>query len=147
MTSIPMFNNRGFSLIEIMVVVVIMGILAGAVTISVIPKISEAKVQEARIQINTFKQATKLYRLSNDTYPTTEQGLQALVQSTEIEPIPKRFPKEGFLGEDFIPLDPWGNEYIYVEQGEINPGSIDLISLGADGQESGEGDNEDVYND
>lgn len=135
-------NNRGFTLIEIMVVVVILGVLAAMVAPKILSRPDQAKVTVARSDIETVAQAIELYRLDNGTYPTMDQGLMALVQKPTIAPIPKNWNPEGYLKK--IPVDPWGNPYFYLQPG--NHGKYDLYSLGADGKEGGEGTDADIGN-
>ncbi|MCD6309520.1 MAG: type II secretion system major pseudopilin GspG [Candidatus Eremiobacteraeota bacterium] len=123
-------GQRGFTFIEIMVVVVILGILAGLVIPRLIGRAEEARVTKAAVQIREIINALELYRLDNSIYPSTEQGLKALVEEPTTEPEPKKWKQY----MDRIPDDPWGNDYIYICPG--NHGPFDLYSLGADGEES-----------
>jgi general secretion pathway protein G len=133
---------RGFTLIEIMVVVVILGILAALVAPNVIRRIDDAQIAKARQDIRAYETALNLFRLDNFKYPTTDQGLQALVQQPGDTTI-RNWKPGGYI--DGLRKDPWGNEYLY-----LNPGSkgkeYDLYTLGADGQEGGEGINADIGN-
>ncbi|MEQ1582298.1 MAG: type II secretion system major pseudopilin GspG [Steroidobacteraceae bacterium] len=133
---------RGFTLIEIMVVVVILGILAALVAPNVIRRIDDAQIAKARQDIRAYETALNLFRLDNFKYPTTDQGLQALVQQPGDTTI-RNWKPGGYI--DGLRKDPWGNDYLY-----LNPGSkgkeYDLYTLGADGQEGGEGINADVGN-
>ncbi len=133
---------RGFTLIEIMVVVVILGILAALVAPNVIRRIDDAQIAKAKQDIRAYETALNLFRLDNFKYPTTDQGLQSLVQQPG-DPSIRNWKPGGYI--DGLRKDPWGNEYHYV-----NPGSkgkeYDLYTLGADGQEGGEGLNGDVGN-
>ena len=129
-------------MIEVMVVVVILGLLAAIIVPKVMSRPDEARVVAAKAEISAITQALKLYRLDNTVYPSTEQGLQALVQRPTTQPIPANWKQGGYL--DRVPKDPWGREYQY-----LNPGvraEIDVYSLGADGQAGGEGNNADVFN-
>jgi len=132
---------RGFTLIEVMVVVVILGLLAAIIVPKVMSRPDEARVVAARADIAAINQALKLYRLDNTFYPSTEQGLQALVQRPTTQPAPANWKQGGYL--DRVPKDPWGREYIYLNPG-VN-GEIDIFSFGADGQPGGEGTNADIY--
>ncbi len=134
--------QQGFTLIEVMVVVVILGILAALVVPKIMSRPDEARVTKAQQDIRALEAALKLYKLDNYTYPTTDQGLEALVMRPTSEPLPKKWKGGGYL--DRLPLDPWQNEYLYLSPG-IN-GELDLFSLGADGQEGGEGVNADLGN-
>ncbi len=131
---------RGFTLIEIMVVVVIMGILAALVVPNLISRTGESKVAAARVDISTVMQALKLYKLDNQRYPTTEQGLQALVTKPSAGPAANGWKNGGYL--DKLPKDPWGNPYQYLSPGI--KGEVDVFSLGADGQPGGTGDDADI---
>jgi general secretion pathway protein G len=131
----------GFTLIEVMVVVVILGVLAAIVVPKIMSRPDDARAVAARADISAITQALKLYRLDNSVYPTTEQGLVAMVAAPTTPPVPANWKRGGYL--DRVPKDPWGREYRY-----LNPGTrseIDVFSLGADGQPGGEGANADLY--
>jgi general secretion pathway protein G len=131
--------NRGFTLIEVMVVVVILGILAAVVIPRVIDRPDEARVTKARQDILTLESALNLYKLDNHVYPTTDEGLEALVK----KPGSARNWKEGgYIAR--LPKDPWGEDYRYLAPGQHGP--IDLYSLGADRQQGGDGINADIGN-
>jgi general secretion pathway protein G len=136
-------DNRGFTLIELMVVVVILGILAGLIIPKIMGKPEEAKKLKARMQIEQLEQALKLYYLDNGEYPTTEQGLNALVEKPATEPVPKRWKEGGYLEKKKIPADPWDNPFVYVSPG-VHDKDFDLVSYGADGEEGGEGKYADI---
>jgi general secretion pathway protein G len=129
---------RGFTLIELMVVVVILGILAGLIIPKIMGKPEEAKRLKARMQIEQLEQALKLYYLDNGEYPTTEQGLNSLVEKPATEPVPKRWKEGGYLEKKKIPLDPWDNPFVYISPG-VHDKDFDLVSYGADREEGGEG--------
>ena len=131
-------DARGFTLIELMVVVVILGILAGLIIPKIMGKPEEAKRLKARMQIEQLEQSLKLYYLDNGEYPTTEQGLNALVEKPATEPVPKRWKEGGYLEKKKIPLDPWDNPFVYISPG-VHDKDFDLVSYGADGEEGGEG--------
>ena len=131
---------RGFTLIEIMVVVVIMGILAALVVPKLIGRVGESKVTTTKISIATVMQQLKLYRLDNQRYPTTEQGLRALVEKPTTGPAANGWKAGGYV--DKMPKDAWGNDYQYLSPGV--KGEVDIISLGADGQPGGSGDDADI---
>jgi len=143
-THTPAFSSktRGFTLIEIMVVVVILSILAAFAVPKIMSRPDEARVTKAKQDIRTIESALKLYRLDNFRYPTTDQGLEALVNKPTTAPEPKNWKKEGYL--DRMPLDPWGIPYQYLSPGE--KGEFDLYTLGADGQPEGEETNADIGN-
>ncbi len=132
-------HQHGFTLIEIMVVVVIIGILAAIIGPNIFGKDEQARVTAAKTNLQGIRSALDLYKLDNFRYPTTDQGLEALVkQPTEA----KNWPQGGYLRSAEVPKDPWGNAYVYVSPGVDMP--YDLKSLGADGQEGGEGNNADI---
>ncbi len=133
----------GFTLIELMVVIVILGILAGLVLPRFMGRTEEAKKTKARLQIENLEGALKLYKLDTGTYPTTEQGLEALVQKPSTGAVPKNWREGGYLEKAKVPEDPWGRPYVYMSPG-IKNRDFDLKSLGADGEESGEGENADI---
>ncbi|MDQ6619943.1 MAG: type II secretion system major pseudopilin GspG [Pseudomonadota bacterium] len=132
--------RRGFTLIEIMVVIVILGILAALVVPRVLERPDEARAVAARNDIAAMMQALKLYRLDNQRYPTTEQGLQSLVSRPTIEPLPRNWKPNGYV--ERLPSDPWGHPYQYLNPGLH--GEIDVFSLGADGQPGGTGADQDI---
>jgi general secretion pathway protein G len=136
-------KEKGFTLIELMVVIAILGILAGLVLPRFMGRTEEARRTKARIQIENLEGALKLYKLDSGIYPTTEQGLDALVQKPTTGAIPKNWRDGGYLEKGKVPLDPWGNPYVYLSPGAKNK-DYDLKSLGADGEEGGEGDNQDI---
>ncbi len=130
----------GFTLIEILVVIVIIGILATLVVPKLMTRPDEARVVAAKQDIQTILQALKIYRLDNGRYPTTEQGLQALVKKPTTDPVPKNWKEEGYVEKP--PRDPWGTAYQYLQPGAH--GEIDVFSLGADGIPGGEGIDADI---
>lgn len=133
---------RGFTLIEVLVVVFILAILAAIVGPKVLGRTDDAKIAEAKLQIKNLETALKLYKLDNGFYPTTEQGLEALVNKPTIEPMPKKYKDEGYLEKRKVPKDPWGNPFIYVSPG--SHGDFDIVSYGADGKQGGEGKDADI---
>ncbi|HDQ41535.1 MAG TPA: type II secretion system protein GspG [Desulfonatronum sp.] len=133
-----MNHQRGFSLIELMIVVVILGLLATLLVPRIMDRPEEARVAKAMMDIRTLESALRLYRLDNGTYPTTEQGLAALVRRPESGPAPRNYRSGGYLEGDALPRDPWGNEYLYRSPGEQER-EYEIISLGADGKEGGDG--------
>ena len=136
------WNNRGFTLIELMVVIVILGILAGLIIPRIMGRPEEARRMKGRIQIESIETALKLYRLDNGEYPSTEQGLEALVESPTVGQLPKAWRKGGYLEKGKVPKDPWGNDYIYLCPGLHD--DFDLMSYGADGEPGGEDNNADI---
>lgn len=134
-------GQRGFTLIEIMVVVAIIAILGAAVVPRIMSKPDEARKVRAKADLGTIANALELYKLDNFAYPSTDQGLQALVEKPSGDPEPANWQDGGYL-QGGVPEDPWGREYIYVSPGES--GDFDLISLAADGVEGGEGSGEDI---
>lgn len=133
-------GSRGFTLIELMVVVVIIGLLAAVVVPRVVGRGEEAKIAAAKLQIKEIEAALDLYRLDNGFYPTTEQGLRALVERPTTEPIPRNWREGGYMKK--VPVDPWGNPFVYRCPGDH--GEYDLLSMGADGREGGEGSGKDI---
>jgi general secretion pathway protein G len=129
-----------------MIVVVIMGILAAFVVPRIVGRPDEARVAKAKIEISSIEQALELYNLDNGIYPSTEQGLLALVQPPQSGEIPPNWKEGGYLMKKRLPADPWGNPYVYVAPGIQNPDSFDLSSLGKDGKEGGEGPAADITN-
>lgn len=128
---------RGFTLIEIMVVITILGILAALIVPRVVGRTDDARITAAKTDISAILQALKVYRLDNSRYPTTEQGLRALLEKPTIEPIPNNWKSGGYLERSSVPKDPWGKEYQYLSPGLR--GEIDVFSFGRDGQSGGEG--------
>ena len=135
-------DRRGFTLIEIMVVVIILGLLAVLVAPRVIGKLAVAKDKAARAQIELLGTALDSYRLDNGSYPSSQQGLDALWAKPVTSPEPRNWA--GPYLKKRVPQDPWGNAYIYRSPGESNPDSYDLVSLGSDGSPGGEGENADI---
>ena len=128
----------GFTLIELMVVLVIIGVLAALIVPNVLDRADDARVTAARTDISNLMQALKLYRLDNQRYPSSEQGLQALASKPSTDPVPPNW--KPYL--DKLPNDPWGRPYQYANPGV--KGEVDILSLGADGQPGGEGKNADI---
>jgi general secretion pathway protein G len=134
----------GFTLIELMVVIVILGILATLIVPRLMERPGQAKQVKAKIQIESFETALKLYKLDNGLYPTTEQGLQSLAEAPTTGTVPTKYPSGGYLEKGKLPKDPWGNDYVYLSPGVHGP--FDIISYGADGIPGGEGENKDINN-
>jgi general secretion pathway protein G len=137
-----MMNSRGFSFIELMVVVIILGILAGMIVPRYMGRTDDAKQIKARVDIAAIETSLKLYHLDNGFYPTTEQGLAALIEKPTLEPIPSNWSENGYLDKRKLPKDPWGRDYLYISPG-VN-GDYDILSYGADGVPGGEGKNQDI---
>jgi general secretion pathway protein G len=135
-------NKKGFTLIEIMVVIVILALLAALVGPKLMGRTDDAKITDARVQIKNIETALKLYKLDNGNYPATEQGLGALITKPTVGVIPKGYKDGGYLESKKVPKDPWGNDYLYVSPGEH--GDYDLFSYGFDGAKGGEGKNADI---
>lgn len=131
---------RGFTLIEVMIVVVILGILAAVVIPKILDRPDQAKVTAAKADISIIMQALKLYRLDNGFYPSTDQGLQALVQKATSNPQPANWKQGGYI--ERLPTDPWKTPYQYLNPGV--KGEIDVFSFGADKQSGGEGNDADI---
>lgn len=135
-------QDKGFTLIEVMVVVIILGLLVAIVAPRMVGQSDEARVISARVQIKNFETALKLFRNDNGFYPSTEQGLEALVSAPSVGRSSKNYRKGGYM--DKLPVDPWKNEYIYLAPGM--GGDYDIISLGADGAQGGDGFDADITN-
>lgn len=135
-------NQRGFTLIELMVVIVILGILAGLIIPRIMGRPDEARQAKARMQIDSIETALKLYRLDNGSYPTTEQGLTALVEAPSVGSLARKWREGGYLERGKVPKDPWGNDFAYLCPGVH--GDFDLSSNGADGEPGGEDKDKDI---
>ncbi len=134
-------RQGGFSLIEIMVVIVIIGLMVGVVGPALFGNISEAQRERVKNDFASIKTALQTYKLDNYIFPTTEQGLDALVNRTDSDPSPRKFREGGYL--ERLPKDPWEREYIYLSPADNGKG-FDIISYGADGVQGGEGDAADI---
>lgn len=137
-------NKRGFTLIEIMVVIVILALLAALVGPKIIGRSDDAKVADVKVQIRNLETALKLYKLDNSVYPTTEQGLVSLIAKPTVGIIPKNYKAEGYLESKKVPQDPWGSDFVFISPGAN--GDYDLCSFGADGVKGGEGKGADICN-
>ena len=135
-------KQKGFTLLEVMVVLVIIGLLVAIVAPNVLDNQDKAMVQKARADISSLEQALEMYRLDNFNYPATNQSLDALVKKPSVAPEPKNYRADGYIRR--LPTDPWGNAYQYRFPGE--KGRVDVFSLGADGSIGGEGLNADIGN-
>ncbi len=136
-------EEKGFTLLELMIVIVILGILATFLVPKIMQKPDEARVAKAKSDIKTLELALKMYKLDNGIYPTTEQGLKALIERPDIPPAPKNWRQGGYLDANIVPSDPWGNPYIYRSPGDDNR-EYEIICFGADGKEGGVGVNADI---
>lgn len=135
-------SRSGLTLIEVVVVIIVLGLLAGLVGPQIIGRVSQAKSETARTQIELFSVSLDNYRLDNGRYPTSEQGLEALRTKPTREPVPDNW-RGPYLRKD-VPLDPWGQPYVYKSPGDENPSSYDLYTLGRDGQPGGEDEDADI---
>jgi general secretion pathway protein G len=124
-------SQRGMTLIEIMVVITILGLIAAAVAVNVVGQLGEARIKQARTDLHTIENCLDLYKVDKGRYPTTEEGLQAVVTAGKCKANIK---------------DPWGHEYIYLYPGQAHPDSFDIKSYGADGQPGGDNENADIVN-
>ncbi len=139
-----LMRSDGFTLIELMVVIVILGILAGLIVPRIMGRPDEAKQLKAKLQIESVETALKLYKLDNGSYPSTDQGLEALVAKPETPPVPRKWRDGGYLEKGRVPIDPWGNTFVYLSPGVH--GDYDITSYGADGISGGDGKNSDINN-
>ena len=138
-----MNKQKGFTLIEIMVVVIILGLLAGIVLPKILGREEEAKVSAAKVQMKAFESALDGFKLDNGFYPTTDQGLSALIKKPEVGRIPDKWKEGGYLKPARIPKDPWGKDFLYFSPG--NEGrEYEIVSYGPDGEQGGEGKNADI---
>lgn len=137
-------SQHGFTLIEVLVVLIIIGILAGYVGPKIMGRPEEAKRTKAAMQISGLEAALKLYKLDNGSYPTTEQGLDALIHAPETGTLAPKWREGGYLEKSRVPKDPWGNDFVYICPG-VN-GDFDLSSYGPDGESGGEDKNADINN-
>ena len=143
-----MYRNRqgeyGFTLIEIMVVIIILGILASYVAVRLTGQTEEARRTQAVVQIESLETALELYKLDNGSYPSTEQGLQALVEPPTTGVLPRKWREGGYLKKGKVPKDPWKHDYVYLSPGLHS--DFDISSYGDDGEPGGEGKDQDVNN-
>lgn len=138
-----MSEEKGFTLIELLVVLVILSILATIVGPRLFGRAEEARRTSAMVQIRNIESALALYERDNGTFPTTEQGLKALVEKPSGEPVPRKWHEGGYLEKGRVPLDPWGNAYVYLSPG-VHSKEYDLESYGVDGEDGGEGKYADI---
>ena len=135
--------QKGFTLIEIMVVVIILGLLAGLVLPRILGQEEKAKVEATKVQIRSLEDALDAFKLDNGFYPTTDQGLDALIKKPESGRIPAKWRDGGYLKPARIPKDPWGKDFIYLSPGNENR-EYEIVSYGADNEPGGEGNNSDI---
>ncbi len=133
-------RQQGFTLLEVMVVLAIIGGIMALVATNIIGAAGDANIKTTKSQIRLLENALDLYKLHNFTYPTTEQGLEALIKKPTSSPEPKNYQSGGYLKGNSVPTDAWGGEFLYF----LDKGQYEIVSLGADGQEGGEGDNADI---
>lgn len=136
-------RKAGFTLLEILVVVLIITILATIVGVNVAKRPGEARVAAAKVQIESFRTALDLYRMDQGQFPTQEQGLKALCEKPTVSPVPEKYPEEPYLRSTKLPLDPWRHDYVYLVPGTKGE-KYEIISYGSDGEQSGQGDAADI---
>ena len=136
-------RTAGFTLIEIMVVIIILGLLAAIVMPRIVGKTDRARYEQAKVQMRILEDALKRYKLDTGRFPTTAQGLASLVQKPTTGSVPRSYAAGGYLDKPEVPDDPWGNQYVYISPGQHGP-DYDIMSFGADGLEGGEGYDEDI---
>jgi len=144
--------QTGFTLIELMIVIVIIGILATLLIPRIMERLEEARRIKAKADIKTIESALKLYKIDTGNYPTTEQGLEALIRKPDTPPVPKKWRDGGYLEGDSVPKDPWGNPYYYTSSSSSGTGSLsgssgrdyEIVSYGHDGQPGGTGRDADI---
>jgi len=134
--------KKGFTLLELLIVIVILGLLVSLVSINFLPTLSNAYVEVAKQDVARLQQALVMFKISEGSYPTQEQGLSSLKENPGNLKRPGKYPSGGYINK--LPKDPWGNDYVYIYPGQY--GEFDIISLGADGQPGGEGENADIGN-
>ena len=139
-------DKKGFTLIELLVVIVILSILATFVGSKIMSKPEEARRTQAKIQIEALENALKMYKLDSGEFPSTGQGLKALVEKPAVGNVPRSWREGGYLDKNKVPKDPWKNEFVYLSPGMRNPDGFDLFSYGADGKAGGEGNDADIGN-
>ena len=139
-----MRSSRGFTLLEVLVALMIIAIIGSIVGVAVLKEPGRARVTAAKVQIkSTFEMGLDRYYLDHGTYPTQEQGLEALAVEPQLPPVPKNYPSGGYLKKPKIPLDPWGNRFVYLVPGRDDT-KYEIISYGSDGQPGGEGEAADI---
>jgi general secretion pathway protein G len=138
-------GSEGFTLLEILIVVTIIGVLMSVLASRFLNRVGDAKVKLASVQVDKISGTIDLYRIDNGSYPTTDQGLDALIAPPNSGPPPRRYQPGGYAKDKDL-LDPWGGPLTYLAPGQVNTSSFDLCSLGPDGQPGGEGPNADICN-
>ncbi len=139
-------RERGFTLIEIMAVVLIIGLLSTIVGVQIFSQVDKGRVTATVAQISNLEAILELYRMDMANFPTTEEGLQSLVTGPSQGNTNRNFPAAGYISKGRVPVDPWGNQYQYERPGRNNPHTFDLWSFGADGKTGGEGVDQDIGN-
>ena len=137
------YIKPGFTLVEIMIVLVILGLLAGLVVPRLAGRADQARVHKIEADLATLATALSLYQLDNRQLPTTAQGLQALQVKPSTPPVPQSYKASGYI--ESMPIDPWGQNYLYLSPAEFTAGEYDLFTFGADGKKGGEGQDADVF--
>ena len=134
--------KKGFTLLELLIVIVIIGLLVSLVSINVLPSLNQAYLEKTKADISRIEQAIVMFKINEGTYPSQTQGLESLVKDPGDLKRPFMYPQGGYINR--LPTDPWGNDYLYIFPGTLN--TYDILSLGADGQPGGEGENKDIGN-
>lgn len=142
--TVSQYKQQGFTLIEILVVVIILGILAVIIVPRIADRPDQARIVKAKQDVQAIQDALDLYKLDNGFYPSTEQGLQALMAKPSTQPVPMNFKDGGYISR--VPIDPWGRPYQYLNPGSHNSGSVDVFSYGPSGQAGGTGQNATIGN-
>jgi general secretion pathway protein G len=145
-SQIDRHHRGGFTLIEIMAVVLIIGLLSTIVGVAIFQQVDKGRATAARVQISSLESVLELYRMDNARFPTTEQGLDALINRPSAAPEPRDYPEGGYLKGGRLPRDPWGEPYLYESPGSHNRHAYDIWSYGADGAPGGEGPDADIGN-
>ncbi len=136
--------RSGFTLIELMVVLVILGLLATFIGPAILGKPDEARVIKTKNDMSAIETALKMYKVDNSLYPSTEQGLGALIEKPTIDPIPRNWNSSGYMDLTELPIDPWGNQFLYRSPTDVEDRDYEIISYGADGKEGGTGVSADI---
>jgi general secretion pathway protein G len=144
-TTAPGLRTAGFTLLEILIVITILGILASLIAVRMMDRPAEARIMKSQLDIKTLENALKLFKLDNGFYPSTDQGLKALVSRPTIGRNVVRWREGGYLEKGVLPQDPWGRDYLYMSPGVHNT-DFDMWSYGGDGEEGGEGEDQDIVN-